>query len=524
MVSEAWTRDGMNDTDHSFWREQAILITAVVLAILLYIPDGMLLWDNWVELEEFNHGPLMLVVALYLLWKRKDMLLTGAPSRSWLGLGVMVFAAVLYLVSIRAAVIPPRHYSILILIYGLFLFAGGKRYGNCVMPSLVLMLFAVPPPAFVNADLTWALQIFSTDLSVQLLRLAGVSVFQDGNVIDLGKMKLEVAEACAGLRYLYPMVGLGALSGMLFDISWAKRGLFLIIAAVVAILMNSVRIFFTGLLVDTMDISVSEGFFHLFEGWVYFIVSFAIMLGLCRLILKKAEWDSLGDGLFVVTEDDVQTQEPTGNYRPVSVLAAIVIFLPLIFFVRSGDAEIPDRQTFSSFPLDIGGRIGREQTLSAVELKVLQMTDYFLGRYRDPDPNILPVSLFIGYFESQKAGQAPHSPRVCIPAGGWVITDIETIELALDTRTISLNRAIIERGEIKQLVYYWYQQRGKIIANGYEAKIDLLLGGITSSRTDGALVRLVVPIYGETTVDVADKILTDFAGDLIKILPAYVPG
>ena len=83
---------------------------------------------------------------------------------------------------------------------------------------------------------------------------------------------------------------------------------------------------------------------------------------------------------------------------------------------------------------------------------------------------------------------------------------------------------VIERGEIKQLVYYWYQQRGKIIANGYEAKIDLLLGGITSSRTDGALVRLVVPIYGETTVEVADKILTDFAGDLVKVLPAYVPG
>lgn len=281
----------MNMTYQSrpFWKEHGILLVALALVTLSYLPDGLVLWNQWSDNEEFNHGPLMLAVAIYLLWKRRALFLAGSSSHSLIGLVLVVAASLIYIGSIKAAIVLPRHYAYLMIIYGLFLFAGGRRYGNFVLPSLVLLIFVIPPPGAIGVDLTWGLQLFSSDLSVALLRAVGITVFQDGNVIDLGVIKLEVAEACAGLRYLYPMMGLGVLIGMLFDISWVKRLLFLAISATVAILMNSVRIFLTGVVADMTDMGVSQGFFHLFEGWVFFIVTFSLTLFLCWLLLNRKE-------------------------------------------------------------------------------------------------------------------------------------------------------------------------------------------------------------------------------------------
>ena len=515
----------MGDVQQNGSRQMFMLLGALLIAFFLYAPDGILLWNIWMDSEEFNHGPLMLAVAGYLAWKRKDMLSPSTPSPSWTGLMIVVLAIMIYLISIRAAVIPSRHYSFLLLIYGFFIFAGGRRYGAFILPSLVLLFFVVPPPAFLNADLTWGLQLFSSDVSVKMLRSAGISVFQDGNIIDLGVMKLEVAEACAGLRYLYPMMGLGILAGMLFNISWRKRTLFFLIASVVAILMNSVRIFVAGLLVDLMDISVSEGFFHLFEGWVYFIISFAITLALCRAILSKTEWDSLGEGMFApsdMTRSDVkQGIEAKAGSGATYVLITALLIVPMMLVVRGGEPNIPDRKSFASFPLELDGRRGREDVLPISEQQILQMADYFLGHYRTD--GLAPISLFIGYYETQTADQTPHSPRVCIPSGGWKIDSISTIELAHEDRTIPVNRVVIAKGASKQLVYYWFQQRGKFIASEYEAKINLLWGGIVSSRTDGALVRLVTPVGEGFPMEAADQYLEGFSGELLSVLPAYLP-
>ena len=149
------------------------------------------------------------------------------------------------------------------------------------------------------------------------------------------------------------------------------------------------------------------------------------------------------------------------------------------------------------------------------------MTDYFLGHYREK--GLPAISLFVGYYDQQSAGRTPHSPRVCIPSGGWKITDLQTIELSNAGAPVPINRVFIGKGEQKLLVYYWFQQRGKYIANEYMAKFNLLWGGLASNRTDGALIRLTMPISSTMSEVVADKRLTEFAGSLFKVLPKYVP-
>ncbi len=498
-----------------------LLLFSVLLTLAFYAPDAELLWSAWMIQEEFSHGPLMLGVAVFLLWKRRD-LLKSPDSRGHL-VGVMIIAAsiIIYAMAIKSGIQNARHLSVLAILFGLFMTFGGFTYARYVFPALILLPFVVPPPTFLNSNLSYGLQLFSTDVSVFSLRAIGVTVFQDGNIIDLGKMKLEVAEACSGLRYLYPMIGLGALSGMLFDIHLWKRGLFLILAAGISIIMNSVRIFLTGAFVEFTDMGVSEGFFHLFEGWVFFLISFVIVLGACWLTLSKKEKATIGNGVLNVSDIEPTNAEINLRAPVMSAVALCVALVPLTLYLRNLEPTIPARTNFSSFPLKIGNLIAEEDQIPGIEAQILQMSDYFLGHYKEQ--NLPPISLFIGYYDQQSAGRTPHSPRVCIPSGGWEIRDLQTIELIKDGKPVPVNRVLIGKGEQKLLVYYWFQQRGKFIANEYAAKFNLLLGGLTSSRTDGALVRLSMPISSTMSEVVADKRLEEFSSNLFPIMPKYVP-
>lgn len=498
-----------------------LFILSLLLVVVFYAPDANLLWTSWMELEEFSHGPLMLVVSLFLLWSRRSLLTSPDSKGRSLGVIVVIGATLMYSLAIKAGIQNARHLSALVMIFGLFLTFGGLTYARYVLPALILLPFVVPPPSFLNSNLSYGLQLFSSDVSVSWLRAVGITVFQDGNIIDLGKMKLEVAEACSGLRYLYPMVGLGALSGMLFDIRLWKRGLFLIIAAVVSIIMNSVRIFLTGVFVEFTDMGVSEGFFHLFEGWVFFMISFLLTLALCWVTLTKKEKKTVGRGVLHVDPVEPRTIR-TDNIVPIAVIGALCFaLLPISFYLRNVEPTIPARSTFASFPLKINNLIAEEDQLPGIEQEVLQMSDYFLGHYREE--NLPTISLFIGYYDQQSAGKTPHSPRVCIPSGGWKIEELQTIELEKGDGVVPINRVMIGRGEQKLLVYYWFQQRGKYIANEYMAKFNLVMGGLTSSRTDGALVRLTMPVNSTMSEVVADKRLKEFSTALFDVLPKYVP-
>ncbi len=244
----------------NFQWPKILFLASLLLAAIFYAPDANFLWTAWMDQEEFSHGPLMLAVSGYLLWRRRVLLNSPNERGRIIGVILVLTSILIYSLAIKAGIENARHISGLLMLFAIFLAFGGTTYARYVFPALILLPFVVPPPSFLNSNLSYQLQLFSSDVSVAWLRAVGITVFQDGNVIDLGKMKLEVAEACSGLRYLYPMVGLGALSGMLFDIHFWKQGLFLVIAATVSIIMNSVRIFLTGAFVELTDLGVPEGF------------------------------------------------------------------------------------------------------------------------------------------------------------------------------------------------------------------------------------------------------------------------
>ena len=151
------------------------------------------------------------------------------------------------------------------------------------------------------------------------------------------------------------------------------------------------------------------------------------------------------------------------------------------------------------------------------------LDDYIISDYSKGKNDA--VNFYVAYYASQRKGYSPHSPIVCIPGGGWQITKFERTSYQSKSLgiTLPLNRVVIARDNNKELVYYWFVQRGRTVANEYWAKWLLFVDAIAKNRTDGALVRLVTPFYPGESEQAADERLQSFIEVLEQHLSAYLP-
>ena len=290
--------------------------------------------------------------------------------------------------------------------------------------------------------------------------------------------------------------------------------------------MNSARIGLVGILVNSWGPQEADGLLHLFEGWIIFIACAGILIAEMSLLARFASGKGFFELFYPPTIEVRPQSQPRSsralNYAsPISCLVLLAA-VGLAGLVVSSRQEIyPERKSFATFPATLGAWKGRPSTLEAAIVKGLGFSDYILSDFAKP--NARPVNLYVAYYASQRSGISPHSPSVCIPGNGWRITEFERIHIRNNDISLPINRAIIMRGSEKQLVYYWYEERGMTVANEYWSKLLLLRDAILKNRTDGALIRLITPIYpGEIEHD-ADKRLQEFAAAAVPTLANFLP-
>lgn len=192
--------------------------------------------------------------------------------------------------------------------------------------------------------------------------------------------------------------------------------------------------------------------------------------------------------------------------------------------VAPHDFPPPARQSLLDFPLQLGEWGGVSSAMERQYLDALQLDDYVLADYSAVEK--VPVNVYVAYYQSAKKGRSSHSPRQCIPGGGWEITSFETVQLdhvpgiapALD-----VNRVAIQKGGQKQIVYYWFKQRDRWITSEYLVKYFLFWDSLTRHRADGALVRLVSGVNVGETETMVDARLQTMAGLVTPLLGRYVP-
>jgi len=201
----------------------------------------------------------------------------------------------------------------------------------------------------------------------------------------------------------------------------------------------------------------------------------------------------------------------------------VVLAFFLIQTIDTREELVPPREKFVTFPLYFKGWSGEQKNLQPIVYNKLALTDYILNNYsKESAP---PVNFYVAYYESQRKGVSPHSPRVCVPGGGWSINDLERVKLDLRDRNepVNVNRVIIQNGQSKQLVYYWFKQRGRDIANEYWMKWYLLTDSLSRNRTDGSLVRLTTPIMSNEKETDAENRLNEFLLTVNPMLDDYIP-
>ncbi len=516
-----------------FWRLKHadwVLLTAAVGLVGLLAFDGLRgLISHWQSREEYSHGFLIPAISLFLLWQNRLDLARQKFKGAWTGVVLCFIGIALFFLGALSTLNVIVQYAVLLILAGLALAFVGWQGMRFVWIPLIFLIFMIPLPPFLYNNLSQKLQLVSSELGVAVVRLFGISVFLEGNVIDLGTYKLQVVEACNGLRYLFPLMSFGFLCAYLFSAPFWQRAILFLSTIPITVLMNSFRIGVIGVLVERWGTEQAEGFLHDFEGWVIFMACVGVLfLEMWLLTLLRKDKPKFFEVFGFVVPPRTPKDAPSA-YRKTSppfIAATAVLALSAAgtVFLNERSEIIPARSDFADFPTTVGQWKGDRESLEPDILNALKLTDYVITDFRDAADDW--VNFYVAYYASQRAGESIHSPRSCIPGGGWEIQGLSQRkfdDIVVAGQPLAVNRVEIQKGDYKQLVYYWFQQRGRVITNEYLVKWYLFLDSLTKNRSDGALVRLTTLVKPGEDLAKGDARLVAFAKAVLPGMEKYIP-
>ncbi len=510
-----------------FW-----LILASVGAAIFFIDGVDALLAAW-QLPEYSHGPLIPVLsALLFLRQLKEYPIDPGPKRDrWIGVTVLLLAVVFGTLGKLANIADIVAYATIIWVGGILLVSFGWKTGKHFWPPVLHLVYMLPLPGVIYYKLSTYLQFISSELGVWFLQLLSIPVFLDGNIIDLGVLKLHVAEACSGLRYLFPILSFSYIFAVLYKGPMWHKAVLLISAAPITVLMNSVRIAIAGYIVNYYGLEWVEGFSHFFEGWVIFLACIILLFALAWLMLRlQPKKMSLVDALDLDTDGLVPQVARLRFVRPsAAMITAAVMMVGAAGawqFMPARDIGVINRDSLVLFPRELGEwRQVDQELLSTRVARSLGADDYHSVTFaKEGEP--ASVGFFTAWYEDQSQGGV-HSPEICLPSAGWEIAWLERTDITQEMGTempFNINRAIIQKGETRMMVYYWFEQKGRKVAWDFAAKFYLMVDGIKTGRTDGALVRLTTLITRDETEADAEARLTGLLQEVMPALPRFIPG
>lgn len=503
----------MRKFEKYFWH----LVGPTVL-LLAYAPTIRKLFIRW-NSGDNSYCYLIPPLFFYLCWEKRKTFNFGLLSGSYEGIALIVLAIGINFLGELSSLEILFYFGFWLSIVALGLIFYGRRLRELAFPFIIL-LFMIPLPPFINRLLTFRLQILTSALVVSLMRLSGLSVFREGNIIDLGVAQLQVVEACGGLRYFMPLVLLALLMDYYVLRRWWSRALLLALVPLVSVVANAFRIFLLGLLYFKGLREWAEGFSHYFAGWLVFILAGGLLF-LVAVLLRQFE------GRIVKEESVVEPKKMTSPPKSfpvlVSLFSLIVVaggvgfrFFPKTFIV-------PTKASLAVFPMKIDGWQGERLRLSSRILESLWADDYVYSVYcREGFPG--SIYLLIPYYSYQTTWHTAHAPQSCLLGSGWAILKSGDWKLKVSpTRVVPIRYIWLEKRGQRLLAAYFFLQRGRVITSPWWHKFYLFWDAITRRRTDGALVRIEMLLASEIAPREAERELKKFVVYLWPELVKFIP-
>jgi exosortase D (VPLPA-CTERM-specific) len=508
---------------------------ALLLLGLYYSTLTWLVTHDW-EKEAYSYCWLILPVVFFLIWLKRDKLASLPSEASWAGLAPIGLGVILFWLGDLSGEFYTLYISFWLILVGICLLHLGPQKLKTIGFALFFMLTMFPVPDFINTRIMLQLRLISSKLGVAVIHLFGLPALRRGNIIDLGFTKLEVVNACSGLHSLISLFVLCLLLVYFFKDHIWKRGVLLLSSIPLAIVTNSFRIAMTAILYKHFGSKVAESFFHEFSGLLIFAVCIPVLLIEMKVLEKLPPFRSETNA--EPKETDTKIGNNPGSYnikvsnrgwllQPMFIVVVILLGATLaISHTVDFREKILAKKDLAQFPLKIGGwAADRRQRMAQKFLDVLDLSEYVIMDYKNADGK--EINFYVAYYESQRKGESIHSPATCLPGSGWSFNQSGTVKITGvpgKHGTYEVNRALMQLGGNREITYYWFPVRGRILNNAYQLKIYNFWDALIDQRTDGALVRLITPVYeGENPSD-AEKRLQNFVRDVAPVLEEFIPG
>lgn len=269
-------------------RRRSIAALALVAgsSLAVYLPVVTSLVRQWASDDNSSHGFVVVPFALLLAWKERRALIASPAAPTPIGLVIVMLSMAMFIAGRFAAELFLMRVSLLGLVTGSVLFLGGPSHLRRLAFPLLLAALAVPLPALVLNQVAFPLQLLASRAGEAVVSAAGLPILREGNILILPETRLEVVEACSGIRSLAALLTLSLIIGKLTEPRrWARAAL-AALTIPVAIGANAARVAGTGLAAAWIGPDAAEGFFHTFSGWLVFVAAFCLLVACARLLRR----------------------------------------------------------------------------------------------------------------------------------------------------------------------------------------------------------------------------------------------
>jgi exosortase len=269
------------------YRLQLILVLPLLTAMYIRIMPAMA--KDWYQDENNSHGFIVPFIAAYLLWQRWPKLKESRVKPCLTGLVVIILGALQLFIAWHATEYFTMRTSLIVLLAGMTLFWFGKEVLKGMALPLGYLIFMVPIPYIVYETVAFPLKLFVTRVSVAILKIFGVVVIRDGNIIMFPSTTLEVADACSGIRSLVSLLAIAVAYACMIRTTTIRRWIVIVSAVPIAVATNSLRVVVTGMLAQWWGAKAAEGFFHEFAGMAVFMLAMILLMMFGELIRRHGE-------------------------------------------------------------------------------------------------------------------------------------------------------------------------------------------------------------------------------------------
>ncbi len=506
-------------------------VYAVVLMLVYFSAFFYMITHDWAK-EDYSHCVLIPLALLYLLWEKRGKIAAAPSAPSSAGFVPFGIGLCLFWLGELGGEYFTLYISFWFVMVGLLWVHLGREKIKAMWFILVLMLTMFPFPQFINAKISLQLRLISSKVGVSMLHLFGISAYREGNIIDIGLTRLQVIDACSGLAYVMPLMVLALFLTVWFRAAFWKKIILFLSAIPLAIFVNSCRIAMTGVLYNMFGIQVAEGFFHGFAGWLVFVFTIPVLLFEMWVLGKvPPRGNTRGQQITGTIKQGggaertaIRTRLKCQLLQPVFLvcLATLLSTFGLTHGIEFRQ-KVPVSKPFREFPMEINEWQGSRQYMEQRFINSLRLSDYIIANYRNGQGQAM--TFFVAYYQDQHKGGATHSPESCLPGSGWEFRESGTIKLTVSEGkpAFTVNRALMEKGDARQLVYYWFPQRGRLLTNLYQLKLYTFWDSLTQRRSDGALVRIIADIGKNERLSDTESRLQRFIGMVTPILDEYIP-